>query len=661
MNRPRSAEMRELLRELRAIAGRGGQVWRLISWRYRVLLGGALLVMSLASAANTSIALCLGKLIDAVSSPGSPGLAPAASFRIAVIYLALIGGAYLARETMNVVRRFMVEEACTCIDRDMYVRVISHVMKVELTLLARGQVGALYGRINRSIEGLVRFLRISFLDFVPALFTGGFALAATLSKEPRIALAMAGVIPLSLGLTMWQLLKQNGVRRDLLRSRETMDGTVVEQLSGLDYIRASNTHDHELQRVAQTADRRRRKELRYHVQISLFGSARALNEGFFHVVVLALAIYLFVHGRLHAGEILAYSVLYLSVMAPLNEVHRFIDEAHDSGLKVADLVGLLEEPVDPSFEVATPAEPCLKIGQPVVVCRDLKLEYPTARDSGRPVLDGVNVVIHHGQTVGVAGRSGTGKSTWLRTLMRLAHPSEGTALVGGVPLACLARQTIGELLGYVGQNPFVFAGTIAENIAYGCGPASEAEIRRAAELACIHHEIMSMPGQYQAQVAERGQNLSGGQKQRIALARVFLKNPPILILDEATSALDNISERLVQRALSAARADHTVILVAHRLTTLCQADNILVFDEGKIAESGTYSELVERNGVFADLVRSAGDQALSQDSHRAQCAVRPTEGGEVPPVSPLPHRNAPPEQIDPPAGHADPLGLLVDL
>ena len=177
--------------------------------------------------------------------------------------------------------------------------------------------------------------------------------------------------------------------------------------------------------------------------------------------------------------------------------------------------------------------------------------------------------------------------------------------MGGIPLCCVSRQDIGRLVGYVGQNPFIFAGTVSENITYGSENATDDQVRFAAELACVHHEIMAMPGQYEARIAERGQNLSGGQKQRIALARVFLKCPPILILDEGTSALDNISERRVQQAISAASADRTVILVAHRLTTLRQTDRILVFEDGRIVETGTYSELVRRNGVFAELVQSA--------------------------------------------------------
>jgi ATP-binding cassette, subfamily B, bacterial len=246
------------------------------------------------------------------------------------------------------------------------------------------------------------------------------------------------------------------------------------------------------------------------------------------------------------------------------------------------------------------------------VANDLRVTFPCGRGLKTPALNGLSLTIKHGETIGVAGRSGCGKTTWLRTFMRLAHASGGDASLGGVPLDSVSRQQIGELVGYVGQNPFVFAGTIAENIAYGCEKSTDDQIRFAAELACLHHDIMELPRQYQARVAERGQNLSGGQKQRVALARVFLKNPPILILDEGTSALDNISERRVQQAINAARADRTVILVAHRLTTLRQTDRILVFEDGRIVETGTYSELVQGSGVFAELVKSAEDLATER-------------------------------------------------
>ncbi|MFO0890041.1 MAG: ABC transporter ATP-binding protein [Isosphaeraceae bacterium] len=604
--------IRGIWRELRQIGRRGRQVWRLVPWRHRAALGGALLVMCLASAGNTAAAVFLGKLIDSVDPGRTGGLAPEAVFRGAAFYLCLIGVAYLTRESMNVLRRYLVENTCTRINKDLCVRLVGHLMKVDLAILAQDQVGTLYGRITRSADGFVRFLRISFLDFVPALLTGLFALGAALSKQPWVALAMVGVVPISLGLTIGQLITQKHIRLDLMRTREVMDGTVVELLSGIDYVRAANSHRREIGRVAKTAERQRSREIRHHFEMSLFGCGKALNEGLFHILVLALAVYLFVHGQIRYGDILTFSVLYLNVMCPLNEVHRFIDEAHESSLRVGDLLALLREPVDRSFKPADPREPILAPGEPVLVAEGLCVVYPARAEGARPALDGVSLTIRHGETIGVAGRSGCGKTTWLRTVLRLVHPTGGLALVGGIPIESITREAIGRLVGYVGQNPFVFSGTIAANIAYGTPKAGEAEIRRAAELACIHDEIMRMPGGYRARVAERGQNLSGGQRQRIALARIFLKNPPILILDEGTSALDNISEKRVQQAITAALVDRTVILVAHRLTTLLDTDRILVFEDGRIVETGSYAELLRRNGAFAELVRSAGGDLLDE-------------------------------------------------
>ena len=193
----------------------------------------------------------------------------------------------------------------------------------------------------------------------------------------------------------------------------------------------------------------------------------------------------------------------------------------------------------------------------------------------------------------------------MKCLLRLTHPSAGQVILGGVPLESLARDDLAKLVGYVGQNPFVFSGTIAANIAYGNGRVSAEDIERVARLANLHEEIMAMPCGYQARVTERGLNLSGGQRQRLAIVRILLKQAPILILDEATSALDNISERHVQRALGMTRDDRTTILVAHRLSTLRDADRILVFEDGRIVEVGDYDALVQQGGIFTQLVMSA--------------------------------------------------------
>ena len=195
-----------------------------------------------------------------------------------------------------------------------------------------------------------------------------------------------------------------------------------------------------------------------------------------------------------------------------------------------------------------------------------------------------------------------------------AAPDEWHGQSAGRTGRQLSRTEIAKLFGYVSQNPFIFSGSVEDNIRYGCGDNTFAEVIEAAKQAGIHDEIEEMPDGYQSRLAERGQNLSGGQRQRLALARVFLKNPPILILDEATSALDSINERHVQRAIDSARADRTVILVAHRLSTLADADRIVVFEEGRVAEVGTYEQLLVQDGVFADLVRHATREAVVDQS-----------------------------------------------
>jgi ATP-binding cassette, subfamily B, bacterial len=607
-----SAPSETLWHELQLVVRRAIQVWWMVPRRHRWTLGGAAFLMTLASAIATSVPLLLGRLVDGIKAGTDQRLSNEELFRFATAYLLAIAGLVLLREVLHVIRRFLVENTCTRIDKHLSVQVVSHLLQSDLATLTHEKVGALHGRVFRSIDGFMRLLRLSFLDFFPALLTGLFALTTALVKQPWIGLAMIGVIPSSIALTAWQLRSQKGVRLRLLRSREELDGTVVEQLGGLEYVRVAHTHAQEVKRVASAAEKRRSKELSHHVSMSLFGMSKALTEGLFHLLVLALAVYLAVLGRITYGDILTFSILFLSVMTPLAEVHRVIDEGHEASLRVGDLMDILALAVDRSFTTVTHRVPRLDDGAPVIEVEGLHVEYRTAKGKGRRVLDNLSLAIRRGETIGIVGRSGCGKTTLVRVIMRLVHPKGGRVFLKGVPLEDVSRQAISRLIGYVGQSPFMFAGTIEQNICYGCtAPCLPEEVRLAAQRACIHDEIMLMPEGYATQVAERGQNLSGGQKQRLALARIFLQDPPILILDEATSALDTISERSVQRAIDAARAERTVILIAHRLSTLIDADRILVVNQGRVAESGTYDDLIKRGGIFTDLVMSAEKDAAA--------------------------------------------------
>lgn len=594
--------------ELRTAWQRGNQVWKLVGWRDKMVLRGAGLVMAVVGACAAMNKKLLGQLVDVI--PRMQGDPSQGNFySTTALYLLGIAGLFVLAEALQVVRKFVVQNTTTRIERDRVAELVTHLLKVDLSLLARERIGALHGRISRSVEGFVKFIKLSFQDLLPALFMAGFALATVFVSNWKVGLIMAGVLPAGLVVVIRQMMSQKGARVQLARGREGVEATMVEQLGGIEYIRAANTHALEAKRVERMAEQRREKEIKHHTAMALFDCAKSLTEGFFLILVIGVSIYLARTGEITYGKIMEYSLQFMAVAGAVREMHRILDDAHESSLRVADLLDLMNLQTDKSFGQVTLREPALDPNVPLLVVENLCVEYRTPEGVMRRALDGISMTLKHGETIGAAGPSGSGKSTWLRVLMRLTHPHSGRVLVGGVALETLSRDSIGKLIGYVGQNPFLFAGTVAENIAYGLDGATPEAIREAAERACIHEEIMTLPGGYQALLTERGMNLSGGQRQRIALARVFLKNPPLMILDEGTSALDNISERRVQQAIADARTDRTVIMVAHRLTTLRDADRIFVFDNGKIVEVGPYDDLVRRDGVFTKLVRSAEAEA----------------------------------------------------
>ncbi|MEY2496739.1 MAG: ATP-binding cassette, subfamily bacterial [Verrucomicrobiota bacterium] len=593
---------RTLLGDVGGVWARRREIWRLISRADKLGFISGILIMSLAAAIETGIAILIANFFNRVSKfVGRPAVE---WMGYVIMALGILAGAYVLKESLNLLRRWIVTRTTTRIERNMTVRLVSHLLKVDLGALARERIGSLHGRISRSVEGFVKFLRVSFSDFVPAVLVAGFALGAAIYEEWRIGLVMVAVVPISILITVWQVTSQKGIRSALLHAKEGLDGTMVEQLNGLEYIRAANTYPLEVARVESAAAARSEREAKHSIAMARFDWLKAVNEGLFHVAIIGYAIVLAAHGEIQYGYVLGFSILFTKVMGPLKEVHRILDETYDSSIQVNMLLHMLGQPLDQSYGVVTLRAPRLDGSIPLLECRDLVVDYATPTGIRR-ILDGVTLSIRQGDTIGIAGRSGSGKSTWLRSVLRLLHPTSGEVLVGGVPIGVLSREDIGKSIGYVSQVPFVFSGTVRENIAYGCGTVTLDRVMEAAKQAHIHEEILEMPQGYDSILNERGGNLSGGQRQRLALARMFLKNPPILILDEGTSALDNISERRVRAAIDHARHSHTVIMVAHRLTTLNETDCIFVFDHGRVVEQGAFNELVSRNGVFADLARSA--------------------------------------------------------
>lgn len=554
-------------------------------------------LMLIAGVLTNLPALILGKLVDEVVGVTN------FQFSLAVPFIGLIIAIIIVREVLTVIRKYLIENIATQTEKKQTVAVIEHLLKTNISVINEQQIGSLHGRIFRSIQGLVRIIKLGFLEFLPTIFSAGAALAIALSQKPILATVMALVIPTGLYIIIKQVSSQKGIRVALLRGKEKIDGTVVEMLGGIETVRVFNTTSQEVGKVETVAEELRKREIKHHIFMALFDSGKYLNEGFFYIVVISLSILLSAQGVISRGDILVYSILFISIIGPLREIHRILDQAHESSILVSDLYGLLNEPVDESFE----SKPTDKISNSsiqvnlAIQINNLSFSFPN-----RPhkALDKVNLNIYYGEKIGIAGASGCGKSTLIRILLRLLHGYSGEIYLFGRNLESISREEVAEKIAYVPQKTYIFSGTIKENIVYGCMRKNikQNEIIDAVRKANVYDEIVNSLGGFKGRITENGNNLSGGQKQRLAIARLILKSPELFIFDEATSALDNTNEVLIQKNIEQLFKDKTMITIAHRLTTLKNSDRILVMDKGKIVQEGKFNDLADKKGLFQDFL-----------------------------------------------------------
>jgi ATP-binding cassette subfamily B protein len=536
-------------------------------------------------------AVILGRLVDKLTVGDSFGFGLVLPFILLIVVLIVI------REALTVWRKYNVENVATQTEKKQTVATVAHILEADTSSLDTMRIGTLHGRIFRSIEGLIRIIKLSFLEFLPTVFTAVAALIIAMLQKPLIATVMLLVIPAGLFIITKQISSQKGIRVSLLRGKEQIDGSVVEVLGGLETVRSLDTTKYEVKRIEDSAEKLRAKEITHHLQMAFYDAAKYLNEGFFYVLVICLSIYLASQGIITKGDILVYSILFLSVLNPLRQVHRILDEAHESSIRVNDLYELQALPKDQSYDSAAAASVRQKTDVAIEVD---SLSYRYASRPEHAVLDDINLTIKNGEKIGIAGVSGGGKSTFVKILLRLQHGYDGRVTLLGDDLQTLSREQLAQRLAYIPQKTYIFSGTIRENIVYGSSKKSSDDkaVIKAAKKARIWDEIEQSLGGLDGKVTEQGNNLSGGQKQRLAIARIIFHAPDIIIFDEATSALDNQNEMEVQKMLEDTFADKTVITIAHRLTTLRSSDRILVFADGRIAQEGSYKQLANQSGIF---------------------------------------------------------------
>lgn len=506
----------------------------------------------------------------------------------------------VVNELIKILRRIMVEDTATKTEKRARGLVITSLLKAPLSFFKENMTGNIHGRLNRCLEGTIKLEKLIFMDFAPAIFNSAAAIFVIFTTLPAVlALPMLLVIPIGIGIVFRQISTQQGIRVELLETKSSMDGTIVELLNGIEVIRITDSISLEESRFENKSEFLRKKEMKHHKQMAKYDCWKFINEVTFTVLMIGISAYLATQGIISVGAVLTSYLCFSQLIKPLEELHRILDELSESVILADDFFKLAEIPNDFSYTEVNKATSGPNVISPFINIKDLHFSY----DNQASVLKNLNLSFEKGSFTGIAGPSGCGKSSFIKAVCKLEQ-YEGEIFIDGVDLRSLSRKELSRIIALVPQSPFIVAGTIYENICYGLDRMpSQKEVENAVRKACLTEFIDSLPSKLNTVLSENGGNLSGGQKQRIAIARIFLRKPEILILDEATSALDNTSERYIQNEIEKLKEETkmTVISIAHRLTTLKNSDRILVMEHGEIVQTGKYQELIEKDGIFRQM------------------------------------------------------------
>lgn len=506
----------------------------------------------------------------------------------------------VVNELIKILRRIMVEDTATKTEKRARGLVITSLLKAPLSFFKENMTGNIHGRLNRCLEGTIKLEKLIFMDFAPAIFNSAAAIFVIFTTLPAVlALPMLLVIPIGIGIVFRQISTQQGIRVELLETKSSMDGTIVELLNGIEVIRITDSISLEESRFENKSEFLRKKEMKHHKQMAKYDCWKFINEVTFTVLMIGISAYLATQGIISVGAVLTSYLCFSQLIKPLEELHRILDELSESVILADDFFKLAEIPNDFSYTEVNKATSGPNVISPFINIKALHFSY----DNQASILKNLNLAFEKGSFTGIAGPSGCGKSSFIKAVCKLEQ-YEGEIFIDGVDLRSLSRKELSRIIALVPQSPFIVAGTIYENICYGLDRMpSQKEVENAVRKACLTEFIDSLPNKLNTVLSGNGGNLSGGQKQRIAIARIFLRKPEILILDEATSALDNTSERYIQNEIEKLKEETkmTVISIAHRLTTLKNSDRILVMEHGEIVQTGKYQELIEKDGIFRQM------------------------------------------------------------